>query len=217
MLGDSFSILSIGDPDDDELLALLCGVIAFDTPAVHDLLAVLPPVVRVDSARHPVMVSLLPLLAEELGDPRPGGDAVATRLADVLVVETVRAWLAYEPDAAGGWLAALRDPRLGPAMAAVHRDPGHGWTLGRLARIAAMSRSSFAARFTASSACAHDVRGRRAHAPGSGHARRRIAGGCCRLGQRLRIRGRVQPRLRPGHRADTRPGSPLELKRPCRR
>ena len=149
MLGDSFSILSIGDPDDDELLALLCGVIAFDTPAVHDLLAALPPVVRVDSARHPVMVSLLPLLAEELRDPRPGGDAVATRLADVLVVETVRAWLADEPDAAGGWLAALRDPRLGPAMAAVHRDPGHGWTLARLARLAAMSRSSFAARFTA--------------------------------------------------------------------
>lgn len=149
MLGDSFSILRLGDPHDEELLALLCGVVAFDAPAVHDLLALLPLVVRVDSARHPMMASLLPLLAEELREPRPGGDAVATRLADVLVVETVRAWLADEPDAAGGWLAALRDPRLGPAVAAVHRDPGHGWTLGRLARVAAMSRSSFAARFTA--------------------------------------------------------------------
>ena len=69
MLGDSFSILSIGDPDDDELLALLCGVIAFDAPSVHDLLAVLPPVVRVDSARHPVMVSLL--AAARGGTARP--------------------------------------------------------------------------------------------------------------------------------------------------
>jgi len=149
MLGDSFSILHIGHPDDEELLALLCGVVAFDAPAVHDLLAVLPAVVRVDSARHPMMASLLPLLAEELRDPRPGGEAVATRLADVLVIETVRAWLSDEPDAAGGWLAALRDPRLGPALAAVHSDPGHPWTLARLASIATMSRTSFAARFTA--------------------------------------------------------------------
>ncbi len=149
MLGDSFSILRVGDPDGDELLAMLCGVVAFDAPAVHDLLAVLPPVLRVDSARHPMMASLLSSLAEELRDPRPGGDAVATRLADVLVIQTVRAWLSDEPEAATGWLAALRDPRLGPAVAAVHRDPGHDWTLARLAGLATMSRSSFAARFTA--------------------------------------------------------------------
>ncbi len=74
---------------------------------------------------------------------------MATRLADVLVIQTVRAWLSDEPDAAGGWLAALRDPRLGPALAAVHRDPGHEWTLAGLAGLATMSRSSFAARFTA--------------------------------------------------------------------
>ncbi|MGL5864321.1 MAG: cupin domain-containing protein [Dermatophilaceae bacterium] len=147
MLGDAFSLMTFGAPGSPELLAILCGVVAFDSPAVHDLLAVLPPIVRVDSARHPVMASLVPLLAEELRVPRPGGDAVATRLADVLVIETVRAWLADEPDSAGGWLAALRDPRLGPAVAAVHRDPGHPWTLAVLADVAAMSRSSFATRF----------------------------------------------------------------------
>ncbi|MGL5849586.1 MAG: cupin domain-containing protein [Phycicoccus sp.] len=148
MLGDAFSLMTFGGPDDPELVAMLCGVVAFDSPAVHDLLAVLPPIIRVDSARHPVMASLVPLLAEELRVPRPGGDAVATRLADVLVIETVRAWLADEPESAEGWLAALRDPRLGPALAAVHRDPGHPWTLAALAGVAAMSRSSFTARFT---------------------------------------------------------------------
>jgi AraC-like DNA-binding protein len=89
------------------------------------------------------------LLAGELGDPRPGGGAVATRLADVLVVETVRAWLADQSHEATGWIAALRDPQLGPAIAAVHRTPGHAWTLASLAAHAAMSRSAFAARFTA--------------------------------------------------------------------
>ncbi|MDY0909203.1 AraC family transcriptional regulator [Microbacterium sp. CFBP9034] len=149
MLGDAFSILRLGPEDEEAALAMLCGVVAFDSPAVHDMLAVLPAVIRVDSARHPVMAALVPLLIDELRDPRPGGEAVATRLADVLVVETVRAWLSDEPDSAVGWLAALRDPQLGAAIAAIHRDPGHPWTLAELARRAAMSRSGFAARFTA--------------------------------------------------------------------
>jgi len=147
MLGDAFSVLRIGPEVADPPLAMLCGVVAFDSPAVHDMMAVLPPIVTVDSARHPVMAALLPLLAGELRAPRPGGDAVATRLADVLVVETVRAWLADEQSESSGWLAALRDPQLGAALAAVHREPGHPWTLELLARRAAMSRSAFAARF----------------------------------------------------------------------
>ena len=56
------------------------------------------------------MAALLPLLAREVVDPRPGGEAVATLLADVLVIETVRVWLADDPAGAAGWLAALRDP-----------------------------------------------------------------------------------------------------------
>jgi len=149
MVGDSFSILRIGPQDAAASLALLCGVVAFASPAVHQVLAVLPGIIRVDSTAHPMMAALLPLLAEELRDPRPGGDAVATRLADVLVVETVRAWIADQADDATGWLAALRDTQLGPAIAAVHRSPGHPWTLSSLASRATMSRSAFAARFTA--------------------------------------------------------------------
>lgn len=148
MLGDAFSVMRVGPQDEPPTVAMLCGVVAFDSGAVQDMLGVLPAIVQVDSARHPVMAALLPILAGELRDPRPGGEAVATRLADVLVVETVRAWLADEPDAASGWLAALRDPRLGAAVAAIHREPGHPWTLDALARRATMSRSAFAARFT---------------------------------------------------------------------
>ncbi|WP_026059702.1 AraC family transcriptional regulator [Microbacterium yannicii] len=149
LLGEAFSVLRLGPQAGDAPLAMLCGVVAFDSPAVQDMLEVLPSVIRVDSGRHPVMAALVPLLTRELRDPRPGGEAVATRLADVLVVETVRAWLADEPDAATGWLAALRDPQLGAALAAIHREPGRAWTLVELARRATMSRSAFAARFTA--------------------------------------------------------------------
>ncbi len=149
MLGDRFSVLRIGPDDLAPSLSLLCGIVSFDSPGAQQVLDVLPGIVRVDSVDRPVMAALVPLLASEIVDQRPGGEAVATRLADVLVVETVRAWLAADPDARTGWLAGLHDPQIGAVLAAVHRDPGRAWTLGDLAVSAAMSRSAFAARFTA--------------------------------------------------------------------
>ena len=50
--------------------------------------------------------------------------------------------------ARSGWLSALHDPHIGRSLATIHRDPGHHWTLEMLAHEAAMSRSTFAARFT---------------------------------------------------------------------
>jgi AraC-like DNA-binding protein len=47
-----------------------------------------------------------------------------------------------------GWLGALQDQQIGQAIVAVHRNPGHPWTVASLASQAAMSRSAFAARFT---------------------------------------------------------------------
>lgn len=72
-----------------------------------------------------------------------------TRLADILVIQMIRHWIETEADVDKGWLAALRDDQLGRAIAAIHREPGSDWTLESLARTAAMSRSAFAARFTA--------------------------------------------------------------------
>lgn len=73
---------------------------------------------------------------------------MATRLADILVVQAVRSWIETDADSSRGWLHALQDERIGRAIEAIHQDPGGPWTLDRLARVAAMSRSSFSARFT---------------------------------------------------------------------
>ena len=71
-----------------------------------------------------------------------------TRLADILVIQTIRAWIEKDPAAQTGWLGALRDPQIGRALALLHRDPARAWTVASLASEAAMSRSAFAARFT---------------------------------------------------------------------
>ncbi len=127
---------------------LVCGVVGFDEPAAKELLAVLPPVLRAGDDAADVRDTLR-LMAEELSRRRPGGEAVATRLADILVVQAIRGWLDRDPGAREGWLRALEDERIGRVLEAVHAEPGRPWSLELLARTAAMSRSSFAARFTA--------------------------------------------------------------------
>ena len=143
---DNYTILRHDGPG--PRVELLCGLLSVDGPASRPLLELLPAVVHVPAAgRDARICSALALMAAEVAQPRPGGEAVTTRLADILVIQAIRAWLDQQDDA-GGWLGALRDPQIGAAVRAVHDDPGRGWSVATLARESAMSRSAFAARFT---------------------------------------------------------------------
>jgi AraC-like DNA-binding protein len=131
---------------------LICGAVRFDEPAARNFIAALPDLIRIEALRAQGMERMqgtLGLIAAETMHPRPGGEAVITRLSDVLVIQAIRAWIDADPSAQTGWLGALRDPEIGRALALIHRDPAHPWTVESLAREVAMSRSAFAARFTA--------------------------------------------------------------------
>ncbi len=148
-ISEHYSVLSYGGSG--AATRMICGVVAFDDPAARALVAALPPVIHVGTSTPTGPTSIhdaTRLMAAELSDMQPGGEAVTTRLADILVVQAIRAWLASDPAAQTGWLGALQDERIGRAVAAIHRDPGRDWSLARLAAEATMSRSSFAARFT---------------------------------------------------------------------
>ena len=76
-----------------------------------------------------------------------GSEAVISRLCDVLVIQAIRHWMTTGEATGSSWLQAMGDPQVGPALAALHAEPGEPWTVGSLAARAAMSRSAFAARF----------------------------------------------------------------------
>jgi AraC-like DNA-binding protein len=122
--------------------------VRFDHPAARTLVDILPPVIKIaaDSGR---MQTTLALLAAEARDLQPGGEAVITRLGDILVIQAIRSWLETDPGARTGWLGALQDPQIGHAIMLIHGEPARDWTVASLAAELAMSRSAFAARFTA--------------------------------------------------------------------
>jgi AraC-like DNA-binding protein len=148
-VSDRYEILRHGGGG--EPTRLMCGAIRFDHPAARNLVTALPDVIRIAALAGPESERIrdtLSLIAAETARPRPGGEAVITRLADVLVIQAIRAWMETDPEARTGWLGALRDPQIGHALARIHADPGRAWTVASLARDVAMSRSAFAARFT---------------------------------------------------------------------
>ncbi len=80
---------------------------------------------------------------------RVGSTAVIAKLSELLFVEAVSQYVASLPAERRGWLAGLRDPHIGRALALLHARPTEGWTAETLALEVGMSRSVFAQRFTA--------------------------------------------------------------------
>ena len=124
------------------------GFFAFEAPYSALLQDLLPPIIHVPAqSTRTALANSINYLMCELRDPQLGSELIAAHLAQTLLIEALRLRLLDAPSHARGWLFALGDRRLRPAISAMHRDPARAWTLAGLASIAGMSRSSFADRF----------------------------------------------------------------------
>jgi AraC-like DNA-binding protein len=127
---------------------VICGYLDVDDPLFQPELAALPPifVVRPTGAAAPWVQSSLRYVLEatEGGD---GDSQVLTRLPAIVLAEVLRLHLPTTPAADRGWMAALRDPVLAPALGELHRAPERKWTVADLAAAANVSRSVLDDRF----------------------------------------------------------------------
>jgi AraC-like DNA-binding protein len=134
-----------------EFSVLLCAEIKFDRAGPHPLMSVLPEVIHLPAeaaTSDDDLQAVSRLLLREALDQRAGSDLLIPRLIDTLLVFIVRAWIEHQPLSSAGWLGALRDPQMGQALSLIHEMPSHKWTVEELAGKVAMSRASFARRFT---------------------------------------------------------------------
>ena len=132
---------------------IVCCFLGCDETPFNPLLAALPRVMHLsgsgDQAKTGWLGTLLNIATSESGRTRAGGENVLARLSELVFVEAIRRYLETLPADQTGWLAGLRDPMVGRALAALHSDASKQWTVEGLARLAGLSRSVFAERFTA--------------------------------------------------------------------
>jgi AraC-like DNA-binding protein len=139
-------VLRLGGDD----TVMLGGGVALARGNAHFLLDMLPTFVRVpgESSAAGTVATILALLDREAEQVGIGSEIVTARLADVLMVEAMRAYASSPEAGTMGWLGALADPRIGRALQRIHGDIAQPWTVTRLAREAGMSRAAFSATFT---------------------------------------------------------------------
>ncbi len=144
--GDGYKTAKLGDRDD---CVQIGGYVWLD-PSSGGLLAdVLPPLVHVQatSPQATILRWLLDQLVREQAAELPGASLASSQLAQLIFVQILRAHLETSGPFAAGWLRALSDRRIAPALRLMHGDPGRAWQLEELAKAAAMSRTSFALHF----------------------------------------------------------------------
>ena len=139
--GDPFARLAVGGEGQPSYL--ICGTFEVDGLRWHPLLQRLPDLVVVNAGLGRWLPATLGALHNQLEHSQLGSAFVAARLAEVLFVQVVAAWLSSQSDE-----PMLADPKIGRAIDLMHREPGRGWSVPMLAREVGMSRSAFFERFS---------------------------------------------------------------------
>ncbi|MGW2326319.1 AraC family transcriptional regulator [Streptomyces sp. NPDC001700] len=156
---DSFDGIPLGDAvsdvdtcpstDPNPSAVFFNGSMEFDLGGMQGLGQLMPDVMLVDAEgqRYPGLMPILNSMKREVCSARVGFAGILARLAEVAAAMIVRGWIECGCDNSSGLVAALRDPRLACAILALHRQPGHHWTVAELAAECNVSRSVFADRF----------------------------------------------------------------------
>ncbi|KPF66874.1 AraC family transcriptional regulator [beta proteobacterium AAP99] len=156
---------------------LVCATLDFEGGEQHPLVRALPPLVALPLAQVQGIEHTIALLFAETESVRCGQRVLADRLFEVLLIQILRWLLDHRAqttatrDSTGepsgelnsavnssvnsavnaavnaGLIAGLSDPQLARALTAIHEQPGRAWPLERMAEVAGLSRSAFAARF----------------------------------------------------------------------
>jgi AraC-like DNA-binding protein len=133
-----------------EITKFICGYMACEPQLSRVFLGGLPPVLKINVRNDASGQWLEDSIRYSVGNAdasRPGGEAVIAKLSEVLFVEALRRYIALLPPEQTGWLAGIRDQEVGKALALMHRQPAHPWTIAALANDVGISRSVLAERF----------------------------------------------------------------------
>jgi len=131
------------------LSTIICGNFTVARPSRGSVLELLPPVLLLKPmADGGWLEAILQRMVSEAAFERPGQGVALSRLTEVLFVEVLRSWIKSLGPGEGGWLGAMADPHIGPALQLIHDRPDRPWTLGDLGHSVGLGRSAFSARFT---------------------------------------------------------------------
>lgn len=129
---------------------VVCGFLAVQEVLKNPLLSALPRLFTVDMRGSSAawLESSMHFAAQEADGSKPGSTTVLAKLSELMFVEAIRRHVDTIPEDQKGWLGGLRDRFVARALALMHGQPSHAWTVEELATRIGLSRSALAQRFT---------------------------------------------------------------------
>lgn len=139
----------MGHVDSGAPTRILCGHFEYDDPFVRQVFNQMPPAIVLREAQIGNAFWLhegLRFLSSEDENKRPGREAMAHKISEMLFIEVMRHYFQTVPGG-DGVLIAAKDVRISRALEAIHHNPNAPWTVEKLASEAGMSRAAFSDRF----------------------------------------------------------------------
>src|SRR5258708_12520634 len=101
---------------------MVCGSVSLERASIKPITQLLPSFIlmKADQARTLALHTTVQALASEMEEQAPGSEVVASRLAEVLFIQVLRAHIASGPERNKGWLRAIFDPQIGAPLSAIH-------------------------------------------------------------------------------------------------
>lgn len=134
----------LGEKERVPTVRMLVGHCIFGSPDAPMLVSLLPELLHIRGDQR--LTALVKLIGDEARAKRAARDVVLARLLEVLLIEALRS--ESGTPSSPGLVRGLADERLAPALRCMHEKPARGWTVGELAKEAALSRSTFFERFS---------------------------------------------------------------------
>ncbi len=133
-----------------EITRFVCGYMDCEPRLSETFLAGLPKMLKVRVSNEPSgqwLENSIRFSVGEMHESNAGSGLVIAKLSELLFVETLRRYINALPPGETGWLAGVRDPVIGQALAFLHKEPAQPWTISNLARKVGLSRTRLAERF----------------------------------------------------------------------
>ena len=128
---------------------LICGSFDFDEEFLHPVFHGLPQVMQVQTSKETSlrwMDNTIYLIQDEAFSERPGAEAIANRMSEILFIKTLRMYIENNIDDLRG-ISALHDRYLGRALKKIHQEFHESLTVQDIANEVGLSRTAFSQRF----------------------------------------------------------------------
>lgn len=133
----------------NEETILMGGHFEMDPSFKHPFINSLPKLMHITAMQSELcfwLNNVAVFMNDEISDEQAGTKVILARLADIIFILIIRAYLNQE-NIEQGFLMALKDERISSSLKSMHEFPEKEWTIEQLATKAGMSRSLYCKEF----------------------------------------------------------------------